>query len=138
MKVIITDGGRSKYFQGHSPGDCVTRAIAIVTGLDYKVVYDELNKTVKSQRTKYKGSSRNGHYKETYDKYLKSLGYTWVPTMKIGSGCKVHLKEEELPKGKIICRCSKHLVAVIDGVIHDTFDPSRDGTRCVYGYYKLN
>jgi hypothetical protein len=24
---------------------------------------------------------------------------------------------------------------VIDGVIHDTFDPSRGGTRCVYGYW---
>jgi hypothetical protein len=25
---------------------------------------------------------------------------------------------------------------VIDGVIHDLYDPSRDGTRCVYGYYQ--
>jgi hypothetical protein len=30
---------------------------------------------------------------------------------------------------------SKHYCAVIDGVIHDTSDPSRDGTRCVYGYW---
>jgi len=29
----------------------------------------------------------------------------------------------------------RHLTAVIDGVIHDTHDPSRDGTRSVYGYY---
>jgi hypothetical protein len=26
-------------------------------------------------------------------------------------------------------------MAVIDGVIHDTYDPSRDGKRCVYGYF---
>ena len=26
--------------------------------------------------------------------------------------------------------------AVIDGVIRDTHDPGRDGTRCVYGYYQ--
>jgi hypothetical protein len=31
---------------------------------------------------------------------------------------------------------SRHLVAVIDGVIHDTHDCSRDGTRCVYGYFQ--
>ena len=31
---------------------------------------------------------------------------------------------------------SKHITAVVDGVIHDTFDPSRDGTRCVYGYWQ--
>jgi hypothetical protein len=40
-----------------------------------------------------------------------------------------------LPNGRLIARCSRHLVAVIDGVIHDTHDSSRDGTRCVYGYW---
>lgn len=29
-----------------------------------------------------------------------------------------------------------HFVAVIDGVIRDTSDPSRDGNGCVYGYWK--
>jgi len=36
-----------------------------------------------------------------------------------------------------VVACSKHYTAVIDGVIHDTHDPSRDGTRAVYGYYYL-
>lgn len=26
--------------------------------------------------------------------------------------------------------------AVVDGVVRDTHDPSRDGTRCVYGYWR--
>lgn len=30
---------------------------------------------------------------------------------------------------------SKHLAAVVDGVLHDTYDCTREGTRCVYGYY---
>jgi hypothetical protein len=34
-----------------------------------------------------------------------------------------------------VVRCSKHTVGVIDGVVHDTHDQSRDGTRCVYGYW---
>ncbi len=72
----------------------------------------------------------------TYEKYLKSLGFIWHPTMTIGSGCKVHLTAEELPKGRLVVSVSKHMVAVIDGVIHDTNDCSRDGKRCVYGYYK--
>lgn len=42
----------------------------------------------------------------------------------------------ELPSGRLIVAVSRHLCAVIDGVIHDTFDPSRDGTRCVYGYFQ--
>lgn len=54
--------------------------------------------------------------------------------MTIGSGCKVHLKASELPNGRLVCFVSRHFVAVIDGAILDTYDPSRDGTRCVYGY----
>jgi hypothetical protein len=33
-----------------------------------------------------------------------------------------------------IVRCLKPTAAVIDGIVHDTYDPSRNGTRCVYGY----
>jgi len=35
----------------------------------------------------------------------------------------------------LIVKVSKHLTTVIDGVLHDTHDPSRRGSRCVYGYY---
>jgi hypothetical protein len=55
--------------------------------------------------------------------------------MGIGTGCTVHLKADELPAGRIIVRLSGHYAAVIDGVLHDTSDCSRDGTRCVYGYW---
>ena len=55
--------------------------------------------------------------------------------MAIGQGCKVHLRADELPTGRLIVAVSKHITAVIDGVIHDTHDCSRSGTRCVYGYF---
>ena len=32
---------------------------------------------------------------------------------------------------------SRHACAVMDGVIHDTYEDARDGTRCVYGYWKV-
>lgn len=67
---------------------------------------------------------------------VEKNGWVWTPTMFIGSGCKVHLRGDELPAGRLIVSVSKHLVAVIDGVIHDTYDCSRNGTRCVYGYYR--
>jgi hypothetical protein len=56
--------------------------------------------------------------------------------MAIGQGCRTHLRADELPSGRPIVSVSKHLVAVIDGVIHDIYDCSRDGTRCVYGYFR--
>ena len=138
-KYKFSDGGRAAAgFKGDA-GDCVARSIAIATGRPYLEVYNTLNHLAKSERTgkrkKRKSSARNGVYRSTSHRYLKSLGWTWVPTMAIGSGCKVHLRADELPAGRLIVRVSKHLTAMIDGVIHDTHDCSRDGTRCVYGYY---
>lgn len=51
--------------------------------------------------------------------------------MRIGSGCKVRLRADELPPGRLIVKVSRHLVAVIDSAIHDT----ARWTRCVYGYW---
>jgi type I restriction enzyme R subunit len=82
-----------------------------------------------------KSHARTGVRTETVRRYMKSIGWLWVPTMHIGQGCKVHLREGELPMGRLVVKVSRHVVAVIDGVIHDTHDCSREGTRCVYGYY---
>lgn len=129
------DGGRSKYFKAERVGDCVTRAIAIASQRDYKEIYDLINAEEKKAR-KYKGSARNGAYKSNYEKVIKRLGGEWHSCMSIGSGCTTHLRAGEIPmEGRIVCRLSSHLTAVIDGVINDTYDCSREGTRCVYGYW---
>jgi len=137
-----TDGGRSSYFIG-TAGDCVTRAVAIAANLDYKDVYDRLAEGNATQRkTKHTGkkprSARNGIYtkRKWFKDYMTSLGFTWVPLMFIGSGCKVHVAKNELPKeGRLVLNLSRHLAAYIDGVLYDTYDCSRNGTRCVYGYW---
>ena len=139
MNWVWDDGGRFQTgFRGKA-GDCVTRAIAIATEKPYLEVYvslDELAKQVERRgKTKGISTARDGVYRTTCDKYLKFLGWGWIPTMTIGSGCQFHLRADELPSGRLIVRVSKHMVAVIDGVIHDTHDPTRDGTRCVYGYW---
>lgn len=133
MEKIINDGGRSGAGYKGSANDCVARAIAIATNLPYQQVYDKINSYAKRGG---RSSARNGVMKDVYKRLLAELGWTWFPTMQIGQGCKVHLRAEELPKGRLIVRVSRHLVAVIDGQIHDTHDPSRGGTRCVYGYWK--
>jgi hypothetical protein len=53
-----------------------------------------------------------------------------------GQGCTVHLRDGELPGGTIIVKVSRHLVTVIDGVIHDNHNCLRGGDRCVYGYWR--
>lgn len=133
-KWIYNDGGRAQAgFKGEA-GDCVARAISIVTGRDYREIYNELAE----RQVEVNGvrSARNGISKDVRKAYLKELGFEWVPTMRVGQGTTVHLRADELPKGRLIVSVSKHVVAVIDGVIHDTHDPSRGGTRAVYGYHK--
>lgn len=139
MKWIYADGGRSAYFKGLAD-DCVCRAICNATGADYKEVYKAINMIAKTEKTSRrkagKSSARNGVYKCTTKKVIEEwLGWKWHPTMMIGQGCQVHLNEEELPDGVIIVQVSRHLTCVKNGVIYDTFDPSRDGGRCVYGYW---
>jgi len=138
MEFVYNDGGRSKYFKGRA-GDCVVRAISIAEDADYIDIYNLVNLLGKQEKiTKRSGSrssARDGVCKETTRKVMKIRGWRWKPLMSIGSGCTVHLAEDELPKGVIIVRLSGHVACVKNGVLHDTYDCTREGTRCVYGYW---
>jgi hypothetical protein len=145
MKYVHDDGGRKLAGYEGKAGDCVCRAIAIASGKAYAEVYTRLaegNATTRITKRAPKSagvrSARNGVDVRCkwFKDYMSELGFVWTPTMRIGSGCKVHLRADELPRGRLICAVSKHYVSVIDGVIRDTFDPSRGGTRCVYGYWQ--
>ena len=136
MRWVYDDGGRADAgFRGDA-GDCVTRAIAIATGMAYREVYDDLaDREAQLGRPR---SARNGVSPKAYKPYLAELGAIWTPTMRIGSGTTVHLRESELPwEPWLIVRLSKHLVAVRQGVVFDTHDPTREGTRAVYGYWRV-
>ena len=146
MTFQHNDGGREAAGYKGDAGDCVTRAIAIATDIPYSEVYDSLFVLSKqhseekrdrvAKRIQDKGGSpRNGVWRQIYQKYLESVGWKWVPTMKIGQGCKTHLIASELPSGRVIVKVSKHMTTMIDGIINDTYDCSREGTRCVYGYF---
>lgn len=168
MKFIYNDGGRAAAGYKGTAGDCVCRAIAIATGKPYQEVYDALNEAAGrerlSKRHRGKSSARDGVHRPTIRRFMESLGWEWIPTMKIGQGCKTHLADGELPSGRLVVSVSRHLTAVIDGVINDTHDPQREdsymfepdhgqmlkkgqgrnengvwtkiGGRCVYGYFR--
>jgi hypothetical protein len=165
MDFTYDDGGRAAAGYKGAAGDCVARAIAIASGKPYAEVYAALAQGRGSQRStkrsgKRSASARNGIsvQRKWFKDYMRSLGATWVPTMQIGSGCKVHLHDGELPSGRLVVSVSKHYTAVIDGVIHDTHDPQREvhcskpgsngstadpdaehwvARRCVYGYWQF-
>lgn len=140
MKFVYDDGGRSAAGYKGRARDCTVRAIAIATGKPYQEIYDVLFEMNRKQCPgDRKSSPRDGNTsRKTIRTYMESIGWRFVPTMGIGTGCKVHLRDGELPMGKLVVSLSRHMVAVIDGVIHDIFDPQREQRRCVYGYFVLN
>lgn len=145
MKFVKNDGGRAAAgYKNKYAGDCVCRAITIASGLPYAVVANALNAGGRTERLPKPGkgsrlrSSASGGvftHRKWFKDYMRSLGARWVPTMHIGSGCTVHVRKDDLPSGRLVLMLSKHCAAFIDGVLHDTYDCSRGGTRCVYGYW---
>lgn len=146
MKIALTNGGRPQGLK--TRGDCVVRAVAVATERPYETVRQELTRGMESMRAtkrlkKGLAKSRDAadgvytHVKWFKD-YMRGLGFTWVPTMGIGTGCRVHLRDGELPMGRLVVNVSRHMTCVIDGVLHDNHDCTRLGTRCVYGYWRKN
>jgi hypothetical protein len=146
------DGGRKAAGFTGQTRDCVTRAIAIATGKPYMEVYQYFmdryhedkeklasGRALKGRRGRRRKprTPREGVNPVHYKPYIEDvLGWDWTPTMLVGQGCKVHLAKDEIPmEGTLITRLSGHLTTVIDGCMFDTYDPGRDGTRCVYGYW---
>lgn len=132
MEFRFNDGGRSRAGFSGTTGDCVVRAVAIATEQDYQTAYDALSEGCRTQRVGKrkirKSSARNGvnTKRKWFRDYMTSIGWKWTPTMSIGSGCKVHLCAGELPMGRLIVAVSKHYCAVIDGIVHDIYDPQRE------------
>lgn len=123
---VYDDGGRDQAgYQFREAGDCVARAIAIATQIPYEIVVDMIDKGHHGR----KGDSQSGAYQSVYGKILTALGWKRITT-------KAHLNSDEFPPGRLILEVSSHLVALIDGVIHDTYDPSEHGSRRVYAYWE--
>lgn len=170
VKFVFDDGGRAAAGFSGEARDCVARSIAIASGLTYRDVYAALSAGSRTQRRTKRSrriaSARDGVYtgRKWFREYMEGLGFRWTPTMRIGTGCQVHLVDGELPgTGRLVVAVSKHYTAVIDGVIHDTHDPQREAhciapyrgqalkagewlnsngvcsvqRRCVYGYWRI-
>jgi hypothetical protein len=155
---VKDDGGRSRSgiaYGGKDDrvGDCVARAIAIATQRPYREVHDALTlatvryvASAESEKSDWgrwarrKGGVRafhadHGVVNVVSGPYLKSLGWKYTSTKELPRGKGVHLRADELPPGRLIVDIHRHLCAVINGVIHDTFDCSNEGRCRIRGYW---
>ena len=122
LPYVYDDGGRSNYFKANKVGDCVCRAIAIASGRDYKEIYNLLYKTM--------GESPRGGVMTSgvrFKRLMVELGFKWVSLCSVGSKQSSHFYVGELPsRGRLVCSAHRHEVAVVDGVVRDTWDSRCD------------
>ena len=134
---VYSDGGRhAAGFRGQAY-DCVTRAISIAVGVAYGDVHGALQhaKRIAEMRGLAAASNpRLGVGRRIYEPYLANLGWSWTPTLLVGSAPRRRLAADELPAGRLVCVIRWHACAVVDGVVHDTLNPGI-GKAIVYGYY---
>lgn len=124
--LVLTDGGRSAAGFSGVAGDCATRAIAVAAERPYRLVYDELF----ARQARYvdrrglprrRASPRPGVFHDVWRPYLAELGWRRVRPLRVGSV----LRARDLPSGRLVVELPRHLTAVIDGTVHDAFDPPR-------------
>jgi hypothetical protein len=145
MPWVYNDGGYKTSGFTAKEGNQVVIALAIATGQEYREVYHQIYR----RQVEYVNGLRHGRIKkagaaisdvgvwpEVSKGYLRDLGWTWTPTMTVGSGVTMHLSYEEVPDEPVlVCSVSRSLVTVFHGVVQATHDPSRAGSRAVYGFW---
>jgi hypothetical protein len=107
--VIVTDSGRrAEGFCGET-NDCTVRATAILLNQKYAEAHAALAQCGRKPKDGF-----------NYPKAAKKLGLQPRPEF----SCKtVQRVLQELPPGRFVLRISKHVFAVVDGVVYDTWLP---------------
>ena len=125
---IYDDGGRAKSGRKGVAGDCGCRAMAIATGIPYDECYKLLSRA--NHQAGGKRSARNGVYKWVYEEVLQDIGWVWCKAPKFEGRKAYHY---DMPEEAVIGRMAGHYCAIINGVVHDSWDSTR---KMIYGYWK--
>ena len=111
------DGGRQKAGYKGNAGDCVCRALAIASAVGYQRIYDELSQANKELIGKR--SARNGVSIKAYGPVYERHGFIKI---KLPKGPRPTFTEAFRKYGDCIVHTTKHICAIVDGNLRDTFD----------------
>lgn len=128
VPFVQTDAGRSSSKRSKQKNDCTVRAWATANHIPYDEAYDVLKSF---GRKSGRGIDFKG-FANTQINIVSRISFPAVKgkkRMNIGKFC------NQYDKGIFIIKTAKHVSAVLDGVVHDTFEPRHD--RCVYAAYAL-
>ena len=121
-----------KYYNPHPKGlltdDCVKRAIATVTGMNYSIVRRELNKYKAVTGAKAFNSIRNLRYVEDV---LKAKKIALNDKMSAEEFCRKY------PCGRFVLDMDEHWSACVDGCIYDTWDCGKERVNFAYEFINL-
>lgn len=98
--------------------DCVVRALSLLTGKEWAEMYDELSDLASDNSLMFDSVAFVEDYLD--DRYKRTCHYSKTLAEFVN----------EFPIGKYAVTMNGHITAVIDGVIYDTFDPSKRIIRC--------
>jgi len=123
---VFNDGGRAGSKRPRQNNDCTVRALAISFNRDYDDVYDEL-------KTAGRKCSRGFFFTDWAKEHV--LVRTTKPAVK--GECRYCLSDfcRDHPKGIYIIQVARHVFAVVNGVVQDTFRERPD--RCVYSFWLI-
>ena len=117
--------------KGKKVGDCVKRAICLVSEVDYMVVQRQLNRYKKETGAAVYNEKRN--WQPFIEKFMGGKKISF-PAQKGFSRMDGYRFCEEYPKGRYILNMAGHLTCCIDGAIHDTWDCRH---KCVYNAWEV-
>ena len=127
------DGGRAAAGYRGKTGDCVVRAIAIYGGEDYLAVYRTMAEHMKrngyaasgnayaTRERNRKAPRRRGQLtaRRVQDRVLEAYGFRKV---RLPAGERPTNTEAHRRYGDCVVGTTKHVAAIVDGALRDTFD----------------
>ncbi len=132
MGFVQSDGGRARSRRPRQKDDCTVRALAVVTGRPYDEAYDAL--AAAGRRASRGFDFRRWAATACFAGFR--LRWTPLPAVRGRPRTTPDSFVRDHPEGRFVLRTAKHVMACVDGAVHDTHQP-RPG-RCVYGYWTLD
>ncbi len=123
----FNDAGRASSKRPKQRDDCTVRTLAIALRFKYDEAYDLLA-----------GAGRKCSRGFRLSDWLNTQPFARkmpFPAVKGERRMNPHRFCRDYPTGTFICKVAKHVFAVVDGVVHDTFENPPD--RCIYTAWEI-
>lgn len=123
----LTDAGRSDSRRPRQRNDCTVRALAVACGIHYDVAHALLAAAGRATGKRFDLKS----WAKVSDVGSKRFTWRGFPAVKGERRMDPERFAAAHPRGAYILKTAKHVIACVDGIVHDDRRPLPG--RCVYG-----